>query len=738
MSTYNFQTITELHEAGMKSANNNRQIKNGSSWQQSDNKIQNPLPVGVGSDSAEINSPDAGLWESEKMFRFILEHLDGVVFIADDTGILTYVSPAVQRVLGFEPHEVTGTPVFDYLEPESVSKAHSDFFDIILNISRLKVFEFRLRKKNGSFFWAEAHLQYYGEHGSFGVIGLLQDISRRKRIESITLFRLHLLEIAEVMSVEELLRTALDESERLTESSIGFVHFVEQDQERLALQIWSTNTINKMCRLEGKAKRSQLISAGIWADAFRERKTVIHNDFSSLRHRCVMPAGHVEIKRELVVPVMRGSEVMAILGVGNKLSCYDEGDVRAVEALAGMLSNVVSHKLAEQSKEKMQEKLNQLQKMELVGQLAGGIAHDFNNMLEVILGHAEIALDQVDPDLPLHADITTIQKAATRTADLTRQLLGFARKQTVMPEILDLNERVEGLLDMLKYLAGKSVTLDWIAASSPVQVKIDSSQIDQILVNLCVNSRDAIDGIGTITIETGSITVEEADRDSLHFCREPGNYVTLSVSDNGTGISKKDFPHIFEPFFTTKEQGKGTGMGLSTVFGIVKQNHGCIECHSEEGNGTIIKIYLPQFRERRNSEQEPDGLLIHCNSDTILLVEDEPEILKLCQLMLEQYGYKVLLAPTPHAALRIAEGHPGGIDLLLTDVIMPEMNGCDLAKMILSVRPNLKTLFMSGYNIDIISRLGVLDEGINYMQKPFSFKSLMGTLESILKPGVVN
>jgi len=703
-----------------------------------DNSDDDQIRIGISPDSAGTKRCETGLWESEKMFHFIMDHLNGVVFITDDKGILTYVSPAIQRLFGFAANEVTGTLIFDYLEEENVQKAHSDFFDTISNSSRHKVLQFRMKNKNGAFFWAEVQVQYYEEHGRSGVIGLLQDITRRKRIESLTLFRLHLLEMANNMSVDDLLRATLDESERLTQSSIGFVHFVEQDQLSLSHQVWSTNTIQKMCRLEEKTKSCQLNSAGVWADAFRDRKTIIHNDFSEIRHRAAMPAGHVNITRELVVPVLRGAEVMAILGVGNKASSYDEDDVQIVEAIADMAWNVVTYKLAEQSKEELEARLNQSQKMELVGQLAGGIAHDFNNMLEVILGHAEIALEQVAPELPLHTDIRTIQTAATRTADLTRQLLGFARKQTVMPEILDLNKRVEGLLDMLKHLAGESVAVDWIPESSPVQVKIDPSQIDQILVNLCVNSRDAITGIGTITIETGNMTVEKAYCDSLHFCREPGDYVTLSVRDNGCGIAKTDFPHIFEPFFTTKELGKGTGMGLSTVFGIVKQNNGCIDCQSEPGKGTTVTIYIPHFKEIRQSVPEQTTCPGHYGTDTVLLVEDEPEILKLCQLMLEQHGYSVLLAPTPHEAFRIAEEYPGGIDLLLTDVIMPEMNGCDLAKKILSVRPNLKTLFMSGYNIDVISRLGVLDEGINYIQKPFSFKSLMSTVSTMLKPGSVN
>jgi signal transduction histidine kinase len=268
-----------------------------------------------------------------------------------------------------------------------------------------------------------------------------------------------------------------------------------------------------------------------------------------------------------------------------------------------VLSDISRQIEIEQENARLQENLDQARKMEAFGRLAGGIAHDFNNMLAVILGHTEIALDQVLPDQPFYNDLKAIFKAASHSADLTRQLLAFARKQCITPKNLDLNSIVEVMLSILKRLIGEDIKLDWIPGSHDSRVMIDPSQIDQILINLCVNARDAITGAGRIIIETGRCHLDKEDCVNGHSGMLPGNYVTLSVSDNGCGIEKKDLPHIYEPFFTTKEQGKGTGLGLSTVYGIVRQNNGYIECRCLPGSETTFRIYFPQYEESGTSVQ---------------------------------------------------------------------------------------------------------------------------------------
>ncbi len=373
---------------------------------------------------------------------------------------------------------------------------------------------------------------------------------------------------------------------------------------------------------------------------------------------------------------------------------------------------------------RVEEQLRQAQKMESVGRLAGGVAHDFNNMLQAILGHMELALTQVDPDQPIFADLQQIKRAAERSADLVRQLLAFARKQTISPKVLDLNDTVDGTLKMLRRLIGEDIDLVWLPGHGLWQVKVDPGQIDQILANLAVNARDAIAGVGKITIETDNVTLDEA------YCGEhvgfkAGKYVLLAVSDDGMGMDQAVLEHLFEPFFTTKAVGKGTGLGLATVYGIVKQNEGFINVYSEPNRGTTIKIYLPAHRTKEErAHRKKGGEPMAGGRENILLVEDEPTILDLTTAMLERLGYTVVGAKAPGEAIRLAREHAGEIQLLITDVIMPEMNGRDLAKNVISLYPDIKRLFMSGYTANIIAHHGVLDEGVHFIQKPFSMKDL--------------
>ena len=396
-------------------------------------------------------------------------------------------------------------------------------------------------------------------------------------------------------------------------------------------------------------------------------------------------------------------------------------------------TDITERKQAEEEKEKLQAQLTQAQKMESVGRLAGGVAHDFNNMLGVILGHTEMALDQVDPAVPLYASLQAVHQAGQRSAALTRQLLAFARKQTVAPRVIDINDTVEGMLQMLRRLIGEDIDLLWQPGRNLQPVKVDPSQIDQILVNLCVNARDAITGQGKITIETDSKTLDEAYcADHLGFL--PGEYLLLEVSDDGCGMDQSILSQIFEPFFTTKEQGKGTGLGLASVFGMVKQNNGFINVYSEPGQGTTFKIYLPAYAKKSAGvEEKAPELPAERGHETILLVEDEPAILKMTTMMLERLGYTVVAAATPGEAVHLAHEYRGRIDLLMTDVVMPEMNGRDLAGNLLSHYPELKRLFMSGYTANVIAHHGVLDEGVHFIQKPFSMKDLGGKLREALE-----
>ncbi|MBE0583202.1 MAG: PocR ligand-binding domain-containing protein [Desulfofustis sp.] len=406
--------------------------------------------------------------------------------------------------------------------------------------------------------------------------------------------------------------------------------------------------------------------------------------------------------------------------------------VRPLEVYAGMIAQLIVLKREQANREQLEEQLRMAQKMESVGRLAGGVAHDFNNMLSVILGYSELVLGQIGTEQPISRALQGIHQAAQRSADLTQQLLAFARKQEITPSVLDLNEILAGMLDMLQRLIGEHIDLVWQPGKDLWPVNVDPSQIDQIVANLCINARDAMRDTGRIIIETGNVVVDDAatSRDAEAV---PGNYVLLSVSDDGCGIDPETRSHLFEPFFTTTEIGKGTGLGLATVYGIVKQNSGFVTVDSEPGQGTTFRIYLPRFAEHVTlpSPQESSQTAVS-GTETILLVEDEPMILEMTTMMLRDHGYHVLGASRPAEAIRLAKAHSGRIHLLLTDVIMPEMNGRDMANQILASHPDLDCLFMSGYTADVIADHGVLDEGFNFIQKPFMMQDLAATVRAIL------
>lgn len=398
----------------------------------------------------------------------------------------------------------------------------------------------------------------------------------------------------------------------------------------------------------------------------------------------------------------------------------------------GINQDVTERKKAEKEREELQTQLAQARALESVGRLAGGVAHDYNNMLSVILGHTEMAMEKTDPDHPLYANLKEVLAAANRSRDITRQLLAYARKQAVAPAVLDLNDTVARMLKMLKRLIGEDVDLAWQPGTDVWPVKMDPSQIDQILANLSVNARDAIAGVGKVTIQTASVTLDKA------YCSDhagflPGDFVRLEVSDNGCGMDEEIRGSIFEPFFSTKSLNQGSGLGLATVYGIVKQNNGFIHVSSEPKIGTAFKLYLPRHEGKvdKMSAENTAGAPVG-RGETVLLVEDEPAIMNLGKIMLEKLGYHAVAARSPSEALRQAAEHVGGVDLLITDVVMPEMNGRELADQLRSLYPKMKTLFMSGYTADVIARRGVLEDDLNFIQKPFTVRDLGVTIRTTL------
>ena len=399
----------------------------------------------------------------------------------------------------------------------------------------------------------------------------------------------------------------------------------------------------------------------------------------------------------------------------------------------GTWIDISGRKKAEEEKEKLQKQLQQAQKMEAIGNLAGGVAHDYNNISSVITGYAELALMEVKSDDPLHGYFTHILEASRRATDITGQLLAFARKQPIAPMVLDLNDTIDSLFSMIKRLIGEDIDLAWVPGEGTWPVKMDPSQLDQILVNLCVNARDAIDNVGKVTIETGN-TVFDEEYCADHLGFKTGEYAMFAVSDDGTGMTSEQQEKIFEPFFSTKELGKGTGLGLSTVYGIVKQNNGFINIYSEPGKGTTFRIYLPKETISQSFKPVDEKVLGPSmgQGETIMVVEDDDAILELIERVLKNLKYNVICASSPKDALRLAGDYPEKIDLLVTDIVMPEMNGRELSIELNKRYSSIRVLYMSGYTANVIVHRGVLDEGINYIAKPFSIDNFARKVKDVL------
>ncbi|WCJ61019.1 CHASE domain-containing protein [Fontisphaera persica] len=410
-------------------------------------------------------------------------------------------------------------------------------------------------------------------------------------------------------------------------------------------------------------------------------------------------------------------------------------ELKGERHLYNTVRDITARKKAEAERDRLQAQLLQAQKMESVGRLAGGVAHDFNNMLHVILNYTEMSKEDLPPHHPVQSHLKEIYDAARRSAELTRKLLGFSRQQTIMPKLLNLNEALESTQKMLQRSLGEEIRLEWIPGANLWPVKIDPLQLDQILTNLCVNARDAIVGTGKVTIETRNVTVDEATASQMEDCL-PGDYVMLAVSDTGCGMTPEVLQRIFEPFFTTKPVGQGTGLGLAMVYGVMQQNHGFIQVESHVGKGSCFRLYFPRHEEAPVAAPMAPAIQtkkrLEMGHETVLLVEDEAAVWRVVKTKLERLGYRVLVAHGPEDALKLGRQARTGIDLLLTDVVMPGMNGHELYQQMLQYHPRLKCLYMSGYTANIIAERGVVEDGIYFLPKPFNLYTLSVKMREVL------
>jgi len=634
---------------------------------------------------------DAVLRESEEKFRNLAAAARDAVILINSEGRIVFWNAAAEAMFGYAQVEVIGRSVHDLLAPPH----HQP--DALAGIMRFaatgdgsvigKTLELAGRRKDGTEFPIELSVAATAVQGQWHAIGIARDITARKRTE--LLLQQERDKAKQYLNVVEVILVALDTQGRVTLLNRKGYQVLGYAEGELRGRNWFDVVV--------PPEESQAV--------FGEYQKIMSGELRRVEYY----ENHVRTK------------------TGEKRLIAWHNHVLQDEA--GRIIGTLSSGEDITERRRLEEQFRQAQKMEVVGHLAGGVAHDFNNLLNVIIGYSEMTLAKMDPASPFFEHISQVLKAGERAAVLTRQLLAFSRKQIMEPKILDLNALVTNLHKMLRRLVREDIEIVLALSPAPVCVKADPGQIEQVITNMVVNARDAMPRGGKLTIVTGNITL---GHDPTRPDVEPGEYVRLSIRDTGTGMTDAVKGHLFEPFFTTKPVGQGTGLGLATCFGIVKQSDGHIAVESEVGQGTTFHIYLPRVAENAVVAAGPQaGGTLPRGQETILLVEDEPAVREVAEMMLADLGYKVLVAADGKEALRLVQ-ETGAVDLLITDVVMPEMNGRQLAGELRQRCPQLKVLFISGYTANAIVHQGVLDPGVAFLQKPFLTYTLARKVREVL------
>ncbi|MHB1462599.1 MAG: ABC transporter substrate-binding protein [Armatimonadota bacterium] len=674
--------------------------------------------IGVGTDISDRIKTERALRESEQILSQAQEVARLGYFVTDIKTGVWRSSSVLDQIFGIDDEFVRDIEHWAMLlVPEYRQNTLDYYYETINNKSRFDMDYKIIRPSDGQvrWVWSVGEVDCDDEGNPVRQVGTIQDITERKLAEEALAHSRA--EIKAIYDSAPVMICVLDSDSCIQYANAEFLTFVNITEQQLiggrACGVFGCVNANDDPRGCGYGPSCAICAL---------RKAIDDTLTTGSRHRNVEYRATLRQGNEDRDVVMLAATTLIQSGIQLRLLLC--------------LLDITELTRAEEEKDRLKEQLQQALKLESVGRLAGGVAHDFNNMLSVIIGHAQIALAQLDSEHPLYDDINEISAAAERSADLTRQLLAFARKQTVVAKVISLNDSVKNLMKMLGRLIGENTTLYWQPQPDIWLVKADSSHVDQIIINLCINARDAIDETGHITIKTRNAVIDDAYCVNQPDLR-PGEYVSLTISDDGRGMDKSTQALMFEPFFTTKGVGEGTGLGLATVYGSVKQNHGCVEVNSEPGRGTSISFYLPRYLgETPAGSPAPDAISIPAGQETILLVEDETSILKMTKSLLERMGYTVITSNRPQEAIRLAKQHEGDIQLLISDVVMPEMNGWQMAGHLKLLYPELKLLFMSGYPADVMAHNGMDMDQVHFLSKPFMANDLALKVREVLEAPV--
>jgi len=676
--------------------------------------------------------------ENEELYSNILESISDGIMVLDSDFRFTHWNRAMERISQIPRKKVVGSEKNAWeIFPDLAKNGMDEIMWKAMQgeIAKRKNVPLHFTKRTRCFISEMFFPLRNAKSEIRGIVGVIRDITDSKRAEEtirLNEARLNVLLKLNQMteaSLQEIKDFTLEAAVKLTKSKIGYLAFMNEDESIFTMHSWSRNTI-KQCNIGDKALTYPMETLGLWGEAVRQRKAIITNNYSVPNpFKKGLPKGHIKIIRHMNIPLFEGNRIIIVAGLGNKENDYDELDVRQLTLLMQDMWSLIQHKQAEKEKKKIEVQLLQAQKTETIGKLVGGIAHNFNNLLMGIQGYTSLMLFETDSANPNYARLKNIEKMVESRLDLTRQLLVYARKGQNEVKLLDLNQLVEETSKTFGKTR-KEFTIRRELADNLFTIEADQGQIEQALLNLYINAADAMPEDGELTLKTNNSSHKNIN--GRHFAPKSDNHVMLSVADTGAGMDKSTMKRIFEPFFTTKNIGHGTGLGLASVYGIVKAHNGYIDVDSRKGLGTTFKVYLPASGIKlQKAVKIPEELIK--GTGTVLMVDDEEVILEVGSELLKTIGYKVLTAIDGKEAIEIYKKNMDKIDIVLLDMIMPDMGGGKIFDRIKKVNPDAKVLLISGYSLDN-QVAKILNRGCNgFIQKPFDLNELSGKIRKVIQ-----